>query len=351
MSHQIVAAGCAFAAGPSLALADIAVRTHTRLTIRHPFVVDRCGAPVKGAFFSAGPAPERRWVELADAAMRDLASQLPAGVAPFLQQHAVPLWLVLSEVARPGRPSALEDTLIAVLAPNWPRLQVVRGGHAACAQALAAAQAWLDTHATPALVLAVDSAWPADTLAWLEAQDLLHGARQPYRGQPRTNPYGRIPGEGAAALLLAPPRLAPGWCTLAGLGRADEPLIFDTDGPCVGSGLTAAVRAALTEAEARVSIGPHAIATLVHDANGEPYRADEFGFTALRLADHLAPGWQRLTPALASGDLMSASLATHLAIAAWRMRRDQAHAHPTLVLSSSDDPARAAVLLTASETT
>jgi hypothetical protein len=256
----------------------------------------------------------------------------------------------------PGNYIVQGDGSTEALAVQWPQVHIVRGGHAACAQALLAAQAWMTAQAKPALVLAIDSAWPADTLAWLEAQDLLHGAHRPYRGQARANPYGRIPAEGAAALLLAPPGMAPAWCTLAGLGLADEPLTFNTDGPCVGSGLTAAVHAALAAAEERSSpLGRHAITSLIHDANGEPYRADEFGFTALRLADHLAEGWQRLTPVLASGDLICASLATHLAIAAWRLRPRAfpvppvTAASPTLVLASSDDPARAAVLLTAPE--
>lgn len=346
MTPWIVAAGCTFPSGPGLGLAEVALRTHTCLTILHPHVVDACGRRVRGAFFRPRSAPAQRWVALADAAMRDLSIHLPAGIDPFLQRRAVPLWLVLSESGRPGRPPTVEAALDAVLAPHWPQRHVVRGGHAACAEALAAAQAWMEAHATPALVLAIDSAWPADTLAWLEAQHLLHGAHQAYRGRPRANPYGHIPGEGAAALLLAPPGLAPGWSRVAGLGRANEPLTVASDGPCIGAGLTTAARAALGCSQQTIA---EPIPTVIHDANGEPYRADEFGFTALRITEHLAPGWQRLTPALASGDLMSASLATHLAIAAWRMHRHPAHAHPTLVLASSDDPARAAVLLTAPE--
>ena len=344
---QIAAAGCTFPAGPGLGLAEVALRTHTCLTIRHPHSLDACGYSLRGAFFSGRVPPTHRWLALADAALRDLASNLPVALRIFVRRRELPLWLVLCETERPGRPADLEDTLIAALAPHWPQRHVVRGGHAACAEALAAAQAWMEAHATPALVLAIDSAWPADTLAWLEAQRLLHGAHQAYRGRPRANPYGRIPGEGAAALLLAPQGLAPGWSSLAGLGRAKERLTFDSDGPCIGAGLTAAVRAALPCGQRDIA---KPIMTVIHDANGEPYRADEFGFTALRLAEHLADGWQRLAPALASGDLMSASMATHLAIAAWRMRINPEARVPTLVLASSDDAERAAVLLAPPET-
>ncbi|WP_418648813.1 hypothetical protein ACNQFN_11105 [Thauera butanivorans] len=346
MRSVVVAAGCAFPSGPTVALADIALRTSLCLTIRHPFFVDACGIPVKGILCRAQPAAQRRWLELADAAMRDLASHLPAPIWAAIERSPIPLWLVLSASERPGRPESLETSLTEILARHWPMLHIVRGGHAACAQAIAAARAWIDEHGTPACVLAVDSAWPAETLSWLEYRGLLHAAHEPYNGQSRANPYGRVPGEGSAAFMLAPRGLYPAWCELAGIGQADETLTFDTDGPCVGAGLSAAAHAALGEA----GLTPQAISTIVHDFNGEPYRADEFGFTALRLADHLADGWQRLTPALASGDLMSASLATHLAIAAWRMHQaGPAHAGPTLLLASNDDSPRAALVLTAPE--
>lgn len=354
MSKSVVvaAAGCSFASGPTLALAEVATRANLCLTIRHPHYVDSCGGPIKGAFFAPRPQPVRRWLELADAAMRDLAVHLPVVLRAYLRDCAVALWLVLPAPIRPGRLATLEQALVTALGERWATIRTIHGGHAASVRALAEARTWMSENSAPALVLAVDSAWSADTLAWLEAYALLHGARRPYRGQARANPYGRIPGEGAAALLLAPNGLAEGWCTLTGLGQASEPLTFDTDGPCVGAGLSAAVYAALEDATHANLSTPVArdVGHIVHDANGEPYRGDEFGFTVLRLADHLADGWQRLAPALASGDLMTASLATHLAIAAWRMRISQSTRSPTLVLASSDDAERAAVLLTPPET-
>jgi 3-oxoacyl-[acyl-carrier-protein] synthase-1 len=90
------------------------------------------------------------------------------------------------------------------------------------------------------------------------------------------------------------------------------------------------------------------VASLTHDLSGEPYRADEYGFTALRLANRLSTDHQRRIPALASGDLGAASAVAHTALAAWAChRRPDGAAH--LILASSDDPLRGAVVLQARE--
>jgi 3-oxoacyl-[acyl-carrier-protein] synthase-1 len=110
-------------------------------------------------------------------------------------------------------------------------------------------------------------------------------------------------------------------------------------------GLALAARRALEQA------GKHTkalVGNITVDLNGEPYRADEFGFVALRLGKRLASDWQRHAPALVSGDLNSASAITHVALAAYAMHvRPQPAQH--LVLASSDDPQRGAVLLGAAQ--
>jgi len=338
----LLAAGCVFPAGPSLELADAAIRAHLGLVRRHPYCVDRCGIRFNCSLFPVRTEPLSRWQELANGAMRDLAYHLPQRIRPLLKQHAVPLWLVLPEADRPGRPRALDESLAELFQPNWAAIHIVRGGHTACALALEEAREWIQQYDLPAVLLAIDTPYAADTLMWLEQRNLVTEAHSPYRGVARANPYGRIPGEAAAALLIGPSH-EPAWSLLAGLGIADEPLTFDTDGPCIGAGLTQAARAALQQGKTP----PHAIADLIHDLNGEPYRADEFGFTSLRLSGELSPDYRRHVPALASGDVMTASLALHTAVAAWRHKGDSA-APPQLILSSSDDPSRAALLLHAS---
>ena len=341
----ILAAGCTFPAGPVIGLAEPAMHSQLRLTRRHPYVVDRAGAPVRLSMFPVPHAGTVRWVELCAGAMWDLSCQIPASARPALRSGVTALWLVLPEASRPGVPPGLETALIEAIHPShWAAVRVIRGGHAAAALAIAEAAEAVRRDDAPTVVLGVDTHHDADALAWLEAKERLHGAPIGPPGRDRPNPYGRIPGEGAAALMLGPAAKHASWSLLAGLATADEPMTVDHVGPCTGAGLTAAARAALAQAPALP------IAHVIHDLNGEPYRADEYGFTALRLSAHLAPNHERHLPVLASGDLGCASLLTHTAIAAWRCHRDRpAGAH--LLLASADDTLRAAVVLHPANTT
>jgi 3-oxoacyl-[acyl-carrier-protein] synthase-1 len=80
------------------------------------------------------------------------------------------------------------------------------------------------------------------------------------------------------------------------------------------------------------------------DLNGEPYRADQFGFTGLRLSGWLKDNWKSVTPATVFGDLGSASAVAHMALAAQVLSgAGQAQTH--LLLSASDDAWRGAMVL------
>lgn len=343
MSIQILGAGCAFPSGPTLALADIACRTQLALVRRHPFCTDRCGIPISASYFpqlALGFGLER-WKTLACNALMDslqyfeLSTEIP-----------VRLWLVLPPEDRPGVPLELSHYLSSALCAYLPpslKINIVRGSHAAAGQAIlqAAKAQENDTSFTPDIVLAVDSWLPPASLVWLEAQNLLHGSRSIYEGIAKVNPYGRIPAEGAAAIILAKAVGQPAWCSITGFATALEVILRRDDRPCLGLGLMQAARQAIAQTETS-----H-ISRLVTDINGEPYRSDEFGFTVSRLNTVLDPDFQRIAPVLASGDLGCASLATHIALTAWHLRkafvteRDASH----LLLSSSDDEQRSAMVL------
>lgn len=370
----IVGAGCVFPSGPGIGLADVALRTGLALVRRHPFFVDRCGQRVQASYF-VDPSlrfDASRWPAMAEACLVDLLAQMGHPAPVWMAQSPWRAWVVLPGAARSADAAGLYDRIEPVLA-QWPYpLQGVElhvGDHAAGVQAMASATAACD--ADPdlmALVLAVDSQVVADALTALEHRSLLHGARHPYEGAARANPYGRIPGEGAAALLLSGRQKDSAWCTLAGVALATEPRCFDQPEPCTGQGLTDAARRAMAAADGLPAAGgrgdgrgdgggggnrnappghaPRVACTLTHDATGEPYRADEFGFTALRLARRLSPDYRRITPALVSADLGAASAIAHAALTAWHCRH-----HPDgtdhLILSSSDDALRGAMVLRA----
>lgn len=353
---DIVAASCVFPSGPTLPLADAALRARLALLRRHPFYVDRCGVPVKASYFP-GPAfglDARRWCSLAVSALNELADTLAP--SPQLLMRPCQLWLVLPGSGRAGVPPDLADRLITTARHDrlaWRQIRTIRGGHAVGVHALRQASQAAAQEQSLAVVLAVDSWLHPEALESLEHDRRLHGAHAPYEGRPRPNPYGRVPGEGAAAVALIhqPPGRAwlaqtnpQPWATIAGMALAEERLTFDTAGPCVGKGLTQAAAQAL----GRRRRDACAIGHLSVDLNGEPYRADEFGFAALNLAAALAPDCQRTVPALVSGDLGAASAICQVALAAYRFHRRPDSAPATqLVLCSSDDPLRAAVVLDA----
>ncbi|MDR2452586.1 MAG: beta-ketoacyl synthase [Candidatus Accumulibacter sp.] len=335
---SILAAGCIIPSGPSLPLVDVAERTRLRLLRWHPSYVDQCGFPVRLSIFPSSLRAVSRWMELAHAALFDLAGRLPPLVQPHLQHSEVLLWLALPEEGRPGVPIDLAEKMMDTLAPRWTQLRLSRGQHTVAAGAILEASSWVARNGHPAIVLAIDTPYDGDTLRWLECNNLLHGARRAYRGQARANPYGRVPGEGAAAILLAPMDQAGAWCHLIGVAKTRPPTASPT-----GTGLSVAARRALELARVSAS----SVTQLMDDANGDADRADEFGIAVLRLTDYLADNWRRSTPALAAGDLSSAGFAAHTALAAWRLRQPASSAADefAMVLGSSDDAERAALVL------
>jgi 3-oxoacyl-[acyl-carrier-protein] synthase-1 len=347
----INAASCVFPSGPDIALADLALRSAFSLVRRHPFFVDCSGQRITASYFNdpQGGFDITRWQALTEAAMSDLQNRLASLPEQTLQQAPWYAWLVLPESSRPGVPNDLAHDLLPTL-DSWPYelqgVETIFGGHACGIKAIvAAARACADDPESIAMVLAVDSLVGPETLTWLENQELLHGAKKIYEGRPRANPYGRLPGEGAAALVLSRHRELSSWCCITGMALGEEPRTYDQSLPCLGQGLTAVAQQVIADAKQyKQCLVKH----LSHDYNGEPYRADEYGFTTLRLSDQLESDHTRHTPALVSGDLGAASVIAHTALAAWS---SQQHPHRAdhLILASSDDPLRGALMLHGSE--
>lgn len=359
----IVGAACCFPSGPTIDLADVALRNRLCLTRAHPSYHDVTGAAVRLSYFPAeSPAIERfdaaRWGLLARHALAQLTQTLWASRETFWRSPRW-LWVVLPDKRRPGIPIGLSESVRASLGHElweWERVSFVHGGHAAGLLALQQARKALmefqpagATSDPPlAVVIAVESAIGVDALAWLDAQQLLHGAGITGAMDYRPQPHGRVPGEGSAAiaLMVQSPEdgtaLAP-WARLAGCATAFEPTSeAEETGPCTGMGLSEAA----TEAVAEGDVPP--IAVVYTDLNGETVRSNEFGFATVRLGSRLVDGWARRQPALASGDLHCASSLTHVALSAYGIAHKSGDV-PHLILASSDDSLRGAIVLTRSE--
>ncbi len=157
--------------------------------------------------------------------------------------------------------------------------------------------------------------------------------------------FGYVPGEGAAAVLLATEPWAQrsglrSLGTVSAVALGQEPNPWGSAQPCVGRGLTDAVRGALSMVPPEQKV-----ARVVCDLNGERHRADEWGFTACRVAGRLRDPSAFVAPTIAWGDCGAANGLLLLALATAMAAREATAGAYSLIWTSSDGPERAAAIL------
>jgi len=209
-------------------------------------------------------------------------------------------------IPRPGLPTGLEQDLRERIARAFPgrftTLASFQVGHAGGLLGLHAAFRKFAEGSFDACVIAgVESYLSPETLEWLEENEQLHGAG------PLNNAWGFIPGEGAGAVLVVSGatagrlRLEP-LAQVLSVGKGFEPNRIKTETVCVGEGLTAAFREGLSGLPSGAKV-----TDVYCDMNGEPYRADEFGFAALRTKESFESASDFVAPADCWGDVSAAS--------------------------------------------
>ena len=341
-STAIVGLGAATPVGRTLLSSAAAVRAGVSGFGQHPFMVNALGTPMTVA---AMPwiDPARGIVErMGDA----LLSAIDEALGP-LQAHSkderVTL-LVNLPPSRPGLPEdvsrRMEERLRQTLHPMLERLVVARLGHAGCLWALqSACQLLASAPASWVVIAGVDSYIEPDQLEWLEQTEQLHG------GGERNNAWGFVPGEGAGAMLLASARNAQhlridpiSLVRSVGLGREER--LIGTGEVCLGLGLTAAFRDAVG------SLAPgERVSDVYCDMNGEPYRADEFGFTVLRTRERFMSASDFVAPADCWGDVGAASVPLAVGLACVAAAKNYARGRLALVWASSVNGRRGAAVL------
>ena len=339
----IVAMGACTPVGRDAWSSAAAVRAGISGFAQHPYMIDTAGEPMRVA---AAP-----WIDIDVSG----ADRLEALLFPAIDQAleaiestlGAPMNMAIAlglPSPRPGMPEDIQRQMTDRLRERYPRqfrhAAAFACGHAAGLMAMQAAVQTLRKGALDACVVAgVDSYIEPATLEWLEECDQLHSAG------PLNNAWGFIPGEGGAALLLMQESIAraSGLKPLAlvlGTGTATEDKRIKTETVCIGEGLTRAFTAALTTlpSGARVS-------DVYCDMNGEPYRADEFGFAALRTKEHFEAASDFVAPADCWGDVAAAGGPLHAMLAVVAGSKGYAKGELAFAWASSEPGERAAALI------
>jgi len=344
---HVLALGASTPIGRSAWASAAAVRAGISGFRQHPYMLDTAGEPMRVA---AAP-----WLDIDLVGVDRLEALLVEAVDQVLEPlgglREATLRVALA-LGLPGTRPGLADDLPAQLgerlAKRHARAIGARAlfpcGHASALLGLDAALRKLQLDELDACIVAgVDSYLEPQTLEWLEACDQLHGAG------PLNNAWGFIPGEGAGAVLIGNPRAlaalgaqaAPLGLVL-GSGSAFEPKSIKSQRVCIGEGLTEVLRATL----AALPQGER-VSDIYCDMNGEPYRADEFGFAGLRVGESFTSLSDFVAPADCWGDVGAASGPLQLVLAVAANAKGYAHGKAALAWASSESGERAAVLLSA----
>jgi 3-oxoacyl-[acyl-carrier-protein] synthase I len=339
----IVALGACTPVGRDAWSSAAAIRAGISGFVQHPYMIDTAGEPMRAAV-----AP---WIDIDLCGAGRLEALLFPAIDEAMEQlssiSGVPLKMGIAlglPSSRPGLPEDITNQMLGRINVRYARrfsgAATFAAGHAAGLLATQAAAAKLAQGALDACIVAgVDSYIEPLTLEWLEANDQLHSAG------PLNNAWGFIPGEAAAALLLMRESVARGagldvLAAVLGTGAAMEAKRIKTQTVCTGEGLTQAFRAALA------ALPPGArVSDIYCDMNGEPYRADEFGFTALRTKESFESASDFIAPADCCGDVAAAGGPLHLVLATVAGLKGYGKGSFAFAWSSAERGERAAILI------
>jgi 3-oxoacyl-[acyl-carrier-protein] synthase-1 len=339
----VAAPGASTAIGRTAWSSAAAVRAGVSGFTDHPYKLDSVGEPVRVALAA--------WLDVdCEGVDRFEALLVPAIVqalepitAAGVERLRIGLALAIPS-ERPGLPARLDALLRTRIANRFPSLfaaiAVFMNGHAGGMLALRpACRKILDGEFDACVVAGVDSYLTLDTLQWLEENDQLHGAGA------LNNAWGFVPGEGAGAVLLCSRDLMmrlgrDPLASVLSVGISFEPNRIKTETVCIGAGLTDAFRKALASLP-----GGEDVTDVFCDLNGEPYRADEFGFAALRTKDSFVAASDFVAPADCWGDVAAASAPLALILASIAGVKSYARGRFALLWASSEGGDRGAALL------
>ena len=341
---HIVGMGASTPIGQSVWASVAAARAGICGFSEHPFMIDTAGEPMcvaRAPWLGVDVDGSDRFCELLfpamDEALKALLEKFPQPAFSIGHCLALP-------PPRPGQPQDLGKRVLEAVNRRYANLisksLLFPVGHAGGYLALDTAMKGIWHHSIDAWVVSgVDSYMAPETLEWVETSDQLHGAG------PFNNAWGFIPGEAAGAIVVTTATHARrfrldsfGEVLNIGLGR--ETKLIKTDAVCIGEGLTNAFRSAL---------GPLPMALKVHnvfcDLNGETYRADEYGFAALRSKERFLDASDFVAPADCWGDVGAASAPLHLTMGLICHRKRYGKGPVSMAWASSESGERGAAVI------
>lgn len=300
----------------------------------------------EGSDSAAFPSRVLRALALMPAALLPVIEQVIAAMPEPVSRHAAPR--VLPIIVRALVPRAWSDAQQAI-ARRWIEHLIARG--------------WSETIPPIRLTAADDSStalgeirtWQADTaqirnmlLLAFDSQideDVIERAASEGLLFAHDRPEGLVPGEAAAAVLLARPETANGWPVLA---RLRSPLSALRDAPPRVTGRldTALLESLLGAALEGGAMPAEAVAAVFSEGDVRPTRAVEIAAAMNNVLPHLDPVADRVGVGAALGDLGVAGTTLLLALAATHTEQTQ---KPTLLAALADPLARGALLLQAYE--
>jgi 3-oxoacyl-[acyl-carrier-protein] synthase-1 len=217
-----------------------------------------------------------------------------------VKPEAVPLLLCVAEPNRPGRLDGLDDDLISELEKILkiqlhPKSSLIARGRIGGAVALDTARRLIHhENFSHCLIVGVDSFLVGPTIAAYEAKNRLLTA---------ANSNGFIPGEAAAAVLVAPAGVTGGreFCCVA-LGFGQEKATIDSEEPLRGEGLVQAYRALQADGGVTLDDADYRFT----DCNGEQYGFKEDCLAFSRVVRKLKARFDHLHPADSIGEIGAA---------------------------------------------
>lgn len=161
----------------------------------------------------------------------------------------------------------------------------------------------------------------------------------------KSNPWGIIPGEAAGFWVICSKETALKYslksqAKILGLGEALEENTINTESICLGRGLTKAIKAALIKLPAKAKINQ-----TFCDRNSERYRADEFGFMALRLGNYFDNINDFIAPVGKWGDIGAATVPLLINQTIFQAENGVIEKPYSLIWAASDNGERAALTL------